>query len=689
MRRSSSDPYYSDDDDGNKRRRFDDGRYLPGGHGDRRGGEGRGGAPRKGDDRHADMRKESSDRKGPVAPPPGARSVLPPSQGMPYRDHPGPMFGGQYNGPMGMMPYRDNFGNFGHPMGGGMMGGPFPGMNMHNMGMMGGFQNMHGHGGPDPRQMMMMMGGGGGPDFGMPFGGGGAYDPSMGPMTHPGGADSMRSQQAGHRPTPPSGPAPSAKAPSQPTQQQGGNAGGVDAEDEAGASTATAASTVSSLDPSAPPFVPGVGSAGGPAGAGAGSDGGVFVPPPPLAPMPTTSAPSTAPSLVDGGAGMGTLGNMGGMFNSYNPAGLMAPIVLPTLALGQGQMYVPQYSGQFDNWNKPRSQLQPGGHSGQGGHYHHHAPTGTHLDLPEDERCTLKVQGLPRTAKIEDIRNHFRSFGRVVELQITQAPEGTADGDKKVFNDGLVQFATAQEAKKCFSSPLAVLNNRFIKVFHSNFNIIPPSDVPPMTQAEEEEEQSFQQRQASRRFAAGGPGAGAVVAGRGSTVGKGPIGGRYGNMKYVAPRAGTASSSTPTSAGASAGAGSVAAPPSPSTTSGANDSTEGMVTDGGEGADLEGSGGGSGATTSDSPEGDEGGEGGEGQPAGSPAAAPIPTAAPSPRPRPLPSPAAAKADRALHQQFEELVKTREQADAILKKKEELLQVSRVYWCWLCQCSCFW
>ena len=126
-------------------------------------------------------------------------------------------------------------------------------------------------------------------------------------------------------------------------------------------------------------------------------------------------------------------------------------------------------------------------------------------ELPENERCTLLCTGIPTYIKEDDIMAHFRSFGRVVQLQVTSsasadtstatsitaatdeattAASSTIDKDKKTYNECLVQFSTADEAKKCYSSPTAVLNNRFIRISQSNFNIIPPADVPPPTESE-------------------------------------------------------------------------------------------------------------------------------------------------------------------------------------------------------------
>jgi hypothetical protein len=73
---------------------------------------------------------------------------------------------------------------------------------------------------------------------------------------------------------------------------------------------------------------------------------------------------------------------------------------------------------------------------------------------------------------------HFKVFGRVVELQLIELEGVVKDGEKK-YNECLVQFSSAQEAGKCLRSPTAVLNNRFIHVIESSFNIVPFADVPP------------------------------------------------------------------------------------------------------------------------------------------------------------------------------------------------------------------
>lgn len=162
-----------------------------------------------------------------------------------------------------------------------------------------------------------------------------------------------------------------------------------------------------------------------------------------------------------------------------------------------------------------------GGAGMMGNHHHHQSQNnnrrgGNHGNrlhnhnqsanlLPESERCTLRCTGIPSYVKEEDLKAHFESFGHVVELQVTDMNEKTnatntpaaienesaaagKDEKKKVYNECLVQFYSAPNAKKCLNSPVPVLSNRFIHLHQSHFNIIPPSDVPePSPDAIEED----------------------------------------------------------------------------------------------------------------------------------------------------------------------------------------------------------
>lgn len=43
-------------------------------------------------------------------------------------------------------------------------------------------------------------------------------------------------------------------------------------------------------------------------------------------------------------------------------------------------------------------------------------------NLPEVECCTLKCNGIPSKVTSEELKNHFRSFGRIVEIQMVEVP---------------------------------------------------------------------------------------------------------------------------------------------------------------------------------------------------------------------------------------------------------------------------
>lgn len=153
--------------------------------------------------------------------------------------------------------------------------------------------------------------------------------------------------------------------------------------------------------------------------------------------------------------------------------------------------------------------------------------------LSEEEQCTLKCSGIPSYIKEEELKNHFKSFGRVVELQLNDLHSGNTTevnvtdlpNNSKQYNECLVQFSSAPDAKKCLNSPAAVLNNRFIKVNQSSFNIIPIGDVPEPTQEEQQEEYYR-----LHPYINSGSGRGDGRGGRGRSDGRGNIrgGGKFG-----------------------------------------------------------------------------------------------------------------------------------------------------------------
>eukprot|EP01034_Spumella_vulgaris_P024758 gene24758-31135_t len=128
----------------------------------------------------------------------------------------------------------------------------------------------------------------------------------------------------------------------------------------------------------------------------------------------------------------------------------------------------------------PYNQLRAPQHQSRFPSQHHHQqPQQT---LEEWERFTLKCTNIPYYATEEQVRAHFESFGHLVELQLTPVAarpgaDANPTSERKPNSEALVQFLSVANAKKCFNSPAPVLNNRFIKLVQSHFNIIPPADV--------------------------------------------------------------------------------------------------------------------------------------------------------------------------------------------------------------------
>lgn len=103
-----------------------------------------------------------------------------------------------------------------------------------------------------------------------------------------------------------------------------------------------------------------------------------------------------------------------------------------------------------------------------------------------EESSTVRCSGIPSYITESDLYSHFVTFGRVLELRISPGSNvnsnnlnGVAGG--KVYGECLVQFVSAMDAKKCVTSPLPVLNNRFIRVSFSRGNIIPPGSLSMYT----------------------------------------------------------------------------------------------------------------------------------------------------------------------------------------------------------------
>jgi RNA recognition motif-containing protein len=98
---------------------------------------------------------------------------------------------------------------------------------------------------------------------------------------------------------------------------------------------------------------------------------------------------------------------------------------------------------------------------------------------PFEESSTLKCTGIPRYVKEAELYAHFIKFGRVVKLALKRfgGPDDPTGMDQKTYNECLLQFEDASDCRKCLSSPLSVLNNRFIKIFSAPHNIVSSAEL--------------------------------------------------------------------------------------------------------------------------------------------------------------------------------------------------------------------
>ena len=132
--------------------------------------------------------------------------------------------------------------------------------------------------------------------------------------------------------------------------------------------------------------------------------------------------------------------------------------------------------------------------------------------LNPNEKCTLKCTGIPSYVNEIELVNHFRSFGKLVFTQYNAAATSSSsvvndeeeegvEGNKtatatnsvggndnvRKYGEYYVQYSLVEDAKKCFTSAKAVLNNRFIKLYFHNVNMIPKA---VFREGDEEEQES-------------------------------------------------------------------------------------------------------------------------------------------------------------------------------------------------------
>jgi hypothetical protein len=162
----------------------------------------------------------------------------------------------------------------------------------------------------------------------------------------------------------------------------------------------------------------------------------------------------------------------GGEFGGYG-ASVQAPFVYGQSVEAQQGYHTQPHQGYH------------GGGGGRGGAFHQGHQKVYHPPLPEHERCTVKVTGIPAYMTEADLREHFDDFGHIVSLQLTEAPSKrnneeatTTEGDKKrTYLECLIQYHSAANAKKCLTSTRSVKDNRMIQIRRAYFNLIPPAEV--------------------------------------------------------------------------------------------------------------------------------------------------------------------------------------------------------------------
>lgn len=147
-----------------------------------------------------------------------------------------------------------------------------------------------------------------------------------------------------------------------------------------------------------------------------------------------------------------------------------------------------------------------------------------------DEQFTVKCSGIPQYVKEIDLYKHFATFGNVIKLLLIRLGNPEDEGRNKVYNEAMVQFEEVADAKKCLGSPQSVLDNRFIKLFASKENLIPPMDVAAYLESDEAEVYpGFRNEQHQLKQSGGKGGKGGGKGGKGGKGG-GRLGGKGGRF---------------------------------------------------------------------------------------------------------------------------------------------------------------
>lgn len=250
-------------------------------------------------------------------------------------------------------------------------------------------------------------------------------------------------------------------------------------------------------------------------------------PPPPPPGKPPGNPPGSAPENPD--PSQNQSGNFLGQGKMHAPPPARPPyppqgwgMPMPAAGVPYPQQRQQGYFNPNQPQNKRNNNFNPHGH---GNH--------NSMKLADHEKCTIKCTGVPSYVSEYELMAHFRSFGKLVSTRSVTG-ENSSNSSKEedeIQEDGkterkystyYAQYTNAEDAKKCFTSAKAVLNNRFIKLFYNPMNLIEINDSPEsvtyVTQLVEGKEKDFealktqyeQKKQQSNKNQAGANGVGST-----------------------------------------------------------------------------------------------------------------------------------------------------------------------------------
>lgn len=169
------------------------------------------------------------------------------------------------------------------------------------------------------------------------------------------------------------------------------------------------------------------------------------------------------------------------VYNPDNPAMGPGPMGMMMPMGGRGQFY-PGRGGRGQG--RGRGGFFPGGrgpNGEQGGH-----PEGD-FNQPV-AKTTLRVSNVdPKYVNMTKLSLHFSKFGNMVNVQM-----------RPNHKCAYVQYATEEEAKKAFHSPIPVCNNRFIEVKWAKYDAKDPQGAPPRAEQDAAESKASDEENAPK-----------------------------------------------------------------------------------------------------------------------------------------------------------------------------------------------